>query len=186
MKVILFISLFFLVSCNDYQKLMKPAIEAKLNDKNTKPVFDGEVEPELPDFDKIVQDDVGVDQNKNGIRDDVDIWINRTGKNYNERMAMRQFAHAIEKMIINCNLNINNDLQVKTDNWLASTQCLRFITKSDEVDQYAEGYPVYNLEKVIYGNFIKRCWKFLNKNSPSFSLKNGYKPYLNCNFEVKK
>jgi hypothetical protein len=86
--------LFFFVACNDYEKIMGPALKAKMEDKNTNPMFDGEVEPPMPnpkDNDKTL---LGIDTNNNGIRDDIDIWINRTGKTYNERMALRQLARA--------------------------------------------------------------------------------------------
>lgn len=95
-------------SCNDYEKVIGPALKNKLEDKNLNPIFDGVIEPQMPnpkDNDKTL---LGADSNNNGIRDDIDIWINRTGKNYNERMALRQYAIALRERWIVGNEALEN------------------------------------------------------------------------------
>jgi effector-binding domain-containing protein len=103
----LFILLSF-VACNDYEKIMGPALKVKMGDKNPNPVFDGEVEPAMPDPSENDKTLLGIDSNKNGIRDDIDIWINRTGKTYNERMALRQLAKAYRDEWIAGNMAYEN------------------------------------------------------------------------------
>jgi hypothetical protein len=100
--------LFFFVACNDYEKIMGPALKAKMEDKNPNPVFDGEAEPTMPDPKENDKTVLGIDTNNNGIRDDIDIWINRTGKTYNERMALRQLARAYREEWIAGNLAYEN------------------------------------------------------------------------------
>jgi hypothetical protein len=104
---LLFLLLFF-VACNDYEKVMGPALKVKMGDKNPNPVFDGEVEPAMPDPSENDKTLLGIDSNKNGIRDDIDIWINRTGKTYNERMALRQLAKAYRDEWIAGNMAYEN------------------------------------------------------------------------------
>ena len=125
---LLFLLLFF-VSCNDYEKIMGPALKTKMSDKNPNPVFDGEIEPPMPnpwENDKTL---LGIDTNNNGIRDDIDIWINRTGKTYNERMALRQLAKAFREEWVAANmayenfkkgpLDIHNKKAIEYDNSIA-------------------------------------------------------------------
>lgn len=100
-RLLILVLMFTLLGCegDEYRKLMEPALKAKLADKNPHPVFDGEEEPPIPTEKELNDSFLGVDKNKNGIRDDIDIWINRTGKNYNERMAMRQLARADQDFV---------------------------------------------------------------------------------------
>ena len=63
-------------------------------------IFDGEVEPRMPsnwDNDSTLP---GIDANNNGVRDDVDIWINRRWGSSGLRKAFKQYARAIQKMIL--------------------------------------------------------------------------------------
>lgn len=77
---------------SEYEKLMKPAIEKK--EKNPNMYFDNELEPPLPDEDENSKTIEGVDKNKNGVRDDVEIWINRTYGLSDERKALMQFSRS--------------------------------------------------------------------------------------------
>jgi len=87
---------------SEYYRIIGFAMISKSLDSNPNPIYDGEKEPPMPNLLKIVPDELGFDSNKNGIRDDVEIWINRTGKNYNERMALRQYAKTSEKLLKEC------------------------------------------------------------------------------------
>ncbi len=100
--------LFLCSSCTEYEKIMGPALKAKMEDKNPNPVFDGEAEPPMPSPSENDKTLLGIDANKNGIRDDIDIWINRTGKTYNERMALRQLAKALREEWIAGNMAYDN------------------------------------------------------------------------------
>jgi hypothetical protein len=59
--------------------------------------FDGELEPVFPDDKENSSDYFGVDSNKNGVRDDVEIWINRNFQTRNERMAYKQYQRIINQ-----------------------------------------------------------------------------------------
>lgn len=100
MFVIVFFMLLLNFSCSQtqYEIAMKHTLQKKNADKNPKPIFEGVLEPSFPDFDKNDSDFMGVDSNFDGIRDDVEIWINRTGKDFNERMAMKIYARQVSEM----------------------------------------------------------------------------------------
>ncbi|QDK42953.1 hypothetical protein DOM21_16140 [Bacteriovorax stolpii] len=69
-----------------YEREMSKAEKARLE------IVDGYKTPPMPDKDQNDKDALGIDSNNNGVRDDIEIWINYAGKNYNERMALRQLA----------------------------------------------------------------------------------------------
>ncbi|HAZ12374.1 MAG: hypothetical protein A2X86_03970 [Bdellovibrionales bacterium GWA2_49_15] len=104
MKVLLILSLAFLTSCeggqspwfvtlawkgikkvlfiDDYAQLRKVADGTR--------VFDGDKEPKFPkDPDETLE---GVDSDSDGLRDDVEIFINERFKTYNERMAWKDWS----------------------------------------------------------------------------------------------
>lgn len=85
-----------LLSCSttEYDESMKHASIKKQNDQRKVQLFDDEVEPQMPDLKINNESILGIDSNDNKIRDDIEIWINRTGKNYNERKAMKQYAQS--------------------------------------------------------------------------------------------
>lgn len=58
----------------------------------TPKVFDGIVEPSMPDSKLNDATLLGVDSNHDGIRDDVEIWINRTIEDKNLRLIFKQIA----------------------------------------------------------------------------------------------
>ena len=62
----------------------------------------GEIEPNFPDMILNNKTILGIDTNNNGIRDDIDVWINRTALDLNETKAMRQFARAQQKWLKLC------------------------------------------------------------------------------------
>lgn len=53
-------------------------------------VYDGNPEPPYPDLDEDVKTLEGIDADKDGLRDDLEIWINRISKDENERNLWRQ------------------------------------------------------------------------------------------------
>lgn len=62
--------------------------------------FDGFVEPPMPSPEENDKTLEGMDSNKDGIRDDVEIWINRTFSNADKRQAMKQLARASQKIMV--------------------------------------------------------------------------------------
>lgn len=89
---------------NEYDTLIWQAYKRKEDFPHLN-VFDGVYEVFIPDS-KLNSEGNGVDSDNNGIRDDVDIWINRMSNSFNERMAMRQYAKIQHDRMKNCNNSI--------------------------------------------------------------------------------
>lgn len=90
---------------SDYTFLMDKVLKQKEYFQQV--IFYGETEPDAPDLqinNKTLQ---GIDSNKNGIRDDLDIWINRTALNQEEMLSMRQYARELQIVLKNCELKQN-------------------------------------------------------------------------------
>jgi len=161
---------------------MNPAIKAKKADLNPNPIFDGEVEPAMPDSYENNKTVLGIDSNKNGIRDDVDIWINRTGLDYNERMAMRQYARAKQFWLKVCTENLINEVVIAENDVVNSGTCLNAIS------DYRRGEWWYIERKINYitlNTYLRKCDDFYFKNSSVVSIINGSKPHLNCTFQIE-
>ena len=78
---------------SDYEKLMNPIKKIKLAEKKAgkpAPAFDGVVEPDFPDEKENNKTLEGVDSNHDGVRDDIEIWINRTAEDEYVRVAMKE------------------------------------------------------------------------------------------------
>lgn len=73
--------------------------ELQASEKEPK-VFDGELEPRMPDDDENDKTVLGIDSNNNGIRDDVEIYINRRFNEADFRKAYKQYAKAHQKWMI--------------------------------------------------------------------------------------
>ncbi len=175
-----------LTGCSTYYRLMGPAIKAKKVDPNPNPIFDGEVEPPLPNLSSITPDELGVDSNKNGIRDDIDIWINRTGKDYEERMALRQYARASERFLYKCRYNQEDgDIQKIVYEWNDSHMCIKEIfSRGGKEIKNLDELPDYYMDE-LYGLFYSKvCWDYLNQTGPSFRLRGSDKSYQNCRFKI--
>ncbi len=76
-----------------YDKLMNPIKKIKFAEKKAgkpNPVFDGVVEPDFPDEKENNKTLEGVDSNQDGVRDDIEIWINRTAEDADLRAALKE------------------------------------------------------------------------------------------------
>ncbi|MBC7430197.1 MAG: hypothetical protein H7336_16405 [Bacteriovorax sp.] len=96
-KIILILTLLLTQSCSalesDYDKLMNPIKKIKLaEEKAGKPslAFDGAVEPKFPDEEENNKTLEGVDSNHDGVRDDIEIWINRTAEDEYVRASLKE------------------------------------------------------------------------------------------------
>jgi hypothetical protein len=95
--VIAFVVLFFTIGSiyrltrpiGNYEEEMEKAYALKLANPELM-TFDGYDEPPIPDREENEKTLLGVDSNNNGLRDDVEIWINRTQSDPGVRNAMRQ------------------------------------------------------------------------------------------------
>lgn len=138
-------------------------------------------EPEMPSHYLNHFTLTGIDSNDNGVRDDVDIWINRVGKTYNERMALREKARTSNQLLIACN---NNDLELvkKLENKATrDTICISFILLSSP--GYELTWEVMN--KLILNNNNRTCKSFYKNNSFVSSFNFSRESRDNCNFKIR-
>lgn len=127
-----------------YEELINPVLQ-KVH--GTRKIVDGEMEPPFPE--KLGDDAVGTDVNQNGIRDDVEIWINYNSKNGNERKAMKQVALALTQEITNSHLLDESIAYEKSTETERALDCLSDVV-STEVFKYTL-YCLYDL--VFYPEF---------------------------------
>lgn len=111
----------------DYDELMKPVLQRM---ENSKRIVDGEIEPPFPE--KLGEDAVGTDSNNNGIRDDVELWINYNSSSSNERKAMKQVAKAFIAEINFAHLNDASLSYSNAINTERSLNCLSNFYKNNK------------------------------------------------------
>lgn len=102
----LFLMIFLLSSCSffesDYDKIMNPIKKIKLAEKKAgkaNPVFDGVIEPDFPYVKENNKTLEGVDSNHDGVRDDIEIWINRTAEDESIRQARKDLYKKYVSML---------------------------------------------------------------------------------------
>ena len=128
-----------------YEKLMAPVIKAKLAEPNK--VFDGEIEPPMPDPVENNKTVLGVDVNKNDVRDDVEIFINRTYSDSNVRKVMKQYVRDKARFIRSVKFN---DLKISKDaleKRFKTLSCLRFVYPNFDHELVKKVSKVFNNEK---------------------------------------
>lgn len=167
----------------EYEKEMDRVILLKKN--NEKVTFDGVEEPQVPNLTENNSTLSGIDTNKNKLRDDVEIWINRTAKDYNQRMAMRQTAINLEYRLLAAAEN-ERDIMVHAENVsYTDTACLLFIFGIKEYRAIEN-----RIDKMIY-NTKERQDVLKNYNNFSYSYgsivpNNSLdEPYRSCFFTIK-
>jgi hypothetical protein len=188
-QVTSFVFLLILGGCYpSYNDLMSAAYKAKRADPNPNPIFAGEEEPPIPDEDENNKTLLGIDKNQNGIRDDVDIWINRTGKNYNEIMALRQAAKG-NQAYLKAVSDYRPELAEKTMNQsIWGEGCIRVIFPSN--DRRELGLKMINqVNTIIFEpefrmEKARSFYKFIFRygGGPDGRLE---KEYLFCDFKIE-
>ncbi|MDD4975994.1 MAG: hypothetical protein PHY93_16675 [Bacteriovorax sp.] len=179
---ILFLLVFF-VSCNEYEKLMGPILKIKLADSNPNPIFDGEAEPPIPNRFENDRTILGIDSNNNGIRDDVDIWINRTALDYNERMAMRQYARAEQDELRVCSLELKDETSKVVTESMNSSYCLNSLS---DHKRKVRDRTEFEVDKLTFSSKDRiDCRGFYDRNSFVAGGGDISKPYLNCKFKIQ-
>jgi hypothetical protein len=176
----------FATSCKEYSNIIKEAKDNKEKHPEQR-VFDGEVEPDFPNESQNDKNLLGVDSNNNGIRDDVETWINFIGHDYNHRMALKMLAKSEVKRLI---AGDKDDKFLKTqaakDYWDAFL-CVRYIENS------IFGNEVHlsdDLIKIFY-NTKKRVKAYEKFDSGTIvyesNVKNieAGKEFLTCGFKIE-
>lgn len=126
---------------------------------------------------------LGIDSNSNGIRDDVEIWINYNTTNtpsvdmYNVRMSLRQIAKSLQSAIKY--KDNRNEAQKHMLESIAGKRCLQWITANKNFLELADNLniEVFNTEPRFFA--YARAHATLN----GLSLNNNNK--VNCDFKKR-
>lgn len=104
-NLLLILALLLTQSCSwfesDYDKLMGPIKKIKIAEKKAgkpNPTFDGVIEPDFPDEKENNKTLEGVDSNHDGVRDDIEIWINRTAEDEYVRIELKEYYQKLFAM----------------------------------------------------------------------------------------
>lgn len=158
----------------------------KIKEKNPdKVTFDGFLEPEYPKASEN-KSLYGVDSNKNGVRDDVEIWINRSLKTYNERMVARQYAgdlqYALEAAVKNTSESLGHAASVR----FTTSSCVHFIILDREEAQQL----MLKLRTITYNEKVRReilknfMYEIYSVKSVVEGMASG-EGYKGCNFKIE-
>lgn len=187
LKIIsILIFLLALSGCYEYEKNISDARDNKHKHPEQR-FFDGEAEPPFPDENENGKTLLGVDVNYNGIRDDVEIWINFIGKDYNHRMALKMLARSEVKRLIAGDKRIKAlKTQAAKDYWDAFL-CVRYIEKSI---YGLNNYPSLDLLEVVYNTESRiHAYKYLESGSVVYESNNknleAGTEYSVCDFKIE-
>ncbi len=165
---------------SDYDSIISTAYKKK--DQFSEFVkIDDAFEPDAPDKEINSKDHLGVDADNNGIRDDIDIWINRMGRSLNERMAMRQYAKTQQVIQKNCHENNFDKNSKELENLNRARECLRIMSNYERKE---ENYGIERLNILTSNTDLRKaCYKF-DENQKNEMLVSLEALRINCNFEV--
>jgi len=130
-----------------YDRIMKPILEMK--EKNPNLIVDGKPEPPFPDKKKNIESITGIDVNKNGIRDDLEIYANRVSKTelerkvrYRQYIALENLVRAVESKNIEFIRNADGI-------FLSRSQCVYDVLKLQKTDD-SDAFKDYDSEIEIF------------------------------------
>lgn len=171
-----------LLQPSEYEKRMNEALFIKSQSKLMS--FDGYEEPVMPDQNENEKTALGIDANKNKLRDDLEIWINRFGKNYNERMALRQAAMNLEYKLIAAVKNDKKIISHAASLSYTDTECLRFIfgEESLELMRILKAMVYNNKQRLTLlesSNYFSYTYETIVENSSIDT------PYRECFFKIE-
>ena len=184
LATVLFVSIYFYFKFKekDYDSLIHRAYKAKIQFSEFM-FFDGEFEPAIPDKENNSKDYVGIDIESNGIRDDIDIWINRIAKSYNERQGMRQYARAYQLLQRNCQQNSLPHSQEAIANLRRARLCLKMIS---EIERGGESFGLDMLNIIIPNTRARKSCYVLDESKKSAKAITSIELLkANCNFVVR-
>jgi hypothetical protein len=181
-----FISLFFTVFLlggifeylkyqeSNYNFLINQA-EKSQRDHSEFSDFDGQIEPKIPDLQQNSKTLLGIDLNSNGIRDDVDVWINRKSFDSDERRGMRQLAEAYQKWLEGC----GHSDRTEEKNIIAARSCLHVVS---DYQRGEEDFVAQKIELLVFNTKERLDCKNMNESKILFQ----YKELTSyCHFKMK-
>lgn len=179
--VIAFLGLVWLLYPSAHDRLMSAALKRQKDNPEIK-IFDGENEPSMPNASDNNKTILGIDSNNNGIRDDIDIWINRTAIDYNERMGMRQYARAEQESLRVCSLKLRDDGSRVSSASQSADACLNAVSDYKRRKKFARD----TIDTLTISNWSRRnCLGFYDE-IPNISSANASQFHENCNFKIEK
>ena len=146
----------YLSSClggSDYYRDRVEPFLKNLKSSYRPQVFDGVMEPEFPDLEEDQKTLVGNDSNHDGVRDDMEIFINR---NFNYDFERENFKMQFKRSLkfFESYRNMPTDEMIRYDsNSFEDDSCTKYAYRvlkkipSDEVMKYQEGEALYNTRK---------------------------------------
>lgn len=151
---LLIFSSIFLNSCLGGSDYYRDRVEPFLKDlkPNYKPqVFDGVMEPaEFPDLDEDQKTSVGIDSNHDGVRDDMEIFINRNFKYDYEREPLKGEFRRAPNLFNNYKKMNKDELIVEMSNDSEELSCINYayeylkLPMSPEKKKYRSSESLYN------------------------------------------
>jgi hypothetical protein len=110
---------------------MNPIFKIKEEEKKEgkpNPIFDGFVEPDFPKYIENIKTLEGVDSNHDGVRDDVEIWINRTSEDESIRLGLKDFYKTFFEVLESIeNKKTESVVHNKADMVIQLMECLDFL-----------------------------------------------------------
>ncbi len=143
--------------------------------------FYGEIEPSIPDKTINSKTILGIDTNNNGVRDDIDVWINRTAYDQNETKAMRQYAKSGQDLLKLCkeqNLKYIKSMQNKL---LKAEKCLASIS---DYQRKELSFAKEKLKILLYNTSERiSCKEYYLKHAEAQRISDD--SHFHCDFDIQ-
>lgn len=144
-------------------------------------IFYGEIEPAIPEKATNLNTVYGIDNNGNGVRDDIDVWINRTAYNQNETKAMRQYAKSNQELFKICEKNDLKFIKIVNEKIFKAEKCL--ISHSD-YQRREQDYAKDKLNILLFNtNARKSCKENYLRQDEVKSINGDIN--FHCNFDLQ-
>jgi hypothetical protein len=149
------IAIILLISCScvfsventaSYNELIAPIKKTKMVETKS-PIFDGNMEPNFPDDYGNNKTIIGIDSNGDGVRDDIEIFINRKANNRNERLALKQYAKYSNLELEKWNKVSVEELYSINKSIRKAEDCFLYITNNKTSSEL-----ITSIDDLIYGN----------------------------------
>lgn len=110
-----------------YRRDVEPFLE-KVNESYQPQVVDGVMEPkQFPDLEKDQETLLGIDSNGDGVRDDLEIYINRRYKFDYEREVYKKFYRHVQKFILTADSMTKDQLKGELNQFYADEDCFFYL-----------------------------------------------------------
>lgn len=172
------IGLYSVFKKSEYDKLMDPIKEIKekeVLEGKAAPTYEGIVEPSFPDEVENNATLEGVDSNGDGVRDDIEIFINRTAEDANIRKTLKMYyRESISLLMLIDQTREESEVKNKLNEKLSSMFCLSiaadYLDKS-YLDKYRKDVDQYKFSQIeiLFLNSEKR--KKMNSQYENFNIR---------------